>query len=87
MSTLDAVSAIGGSGLPPLSPTQAASQSAVKQATGATDAPAIKPPSGTAAVQKHAEPFLLVPTEPLTEAVLAELIGLQPPFKDAAAAQ
>jgi hypothetical protein len=38
-------------------------------------------------VQKHAEPFLLVPTEPLTEAVLAELIGLQPPFKDAAAAQ
>ena len=94
MSTLDPVSGIGGSSLPPLSPTQAASLAAgeakastAKQAPGATDASAIKPPSGAAVVQKHAEPFLLVPTEPLSQAVLAELIGLQPPLKAAAAAQ
>lgn len=47
-------------------------QAGAAQAAG-TSSSAINPP-------KAAEPFLMVPTEPLTPTVLAELIGRQAPL-------
>jgi hypothetical protein len=87
--SFDVVSGIGGSNFAPLDrtnaisqpnavtasselPTSQTSQAGAAQATG-TSVSAINPP-------KAAQPFLLVPTEPLTPAVLAELVGRQAPL-------
>jgi hypothetical protein len=55
--------------------TQSAGVTQIPGVTQATGDPATKAP-----LPKPAQPFILVPTEPLTAAVLAELIGRQPPL-------
>jgi hypothetical protein len=80
--SFDAVSGISGSSFAPLDRASAVNQAAAAaqlavgaQATGATSASGA--PAPAISLPKPAQPLLLVPTMPLTPAVLAELIGRQ----------
>jgi hypothetical protein len=77
--SFDAVSGLGGSSLAPLDRASAVTQvAAATQTPAATPAPAAapgEPPTPPPSPAKPGQPVLLVPTEPLSPTVLAELVG------------
>jgi hypothetical protein len=96
--SLDAVSGISGSSLASLDRSSTVTQAAPPapgsgptQALGATRASGAVQASGASGTPTQApmqaQPLLLIPTEPLTPRVLAELIGLQVPLSGTAFGQ
>lgn len=79
--SIGAVSGPGGIGAAPLNWEPAATKASTTTTNTATQGSATAPASGEPATdpsaKKPAQPFLLIPTEPLTPKVLAELVGLQ----------
>jgi hypothetical protein len=73
---IDGVSGVSGSGSASLSQASAVTQVSASAQTAATTQ-ASGQPTTAASAPKPVQPFLLVPTEPLSPTVLAELIGHQ----------
>jgi len=94
LAPLDRLSMVNQSGGATLAATAAQSAAAppipgATQVPGVTQIPGVTQVTGNPATNapppKPAPPFILVPTEPLTAAVLAELIGRQPPLNEGTA--